>query len=41
VITADAQFRAGKTLPLKKAVDDGIAMGGCEHVQQVVVLKKT
>lgn len=41
VITADAQFRAGKTLPLKKAVDEGIAMGGCEHVQKVVVLKKT
>lgn len=40
VITADAQFRAGKTLPLKQAVDDGIAMGGCEHVQKVVVLKK-
>ncbi len=41
VITADAQFRAGKTLSLKKAVDEGIAMGGCEHVQKVVVLKKT
>lgn len=41
VITADAQFRAGKTLPLKKAVDEGIAMGGCEHVQKIVVLKKT
>lgn len=41
VITADCQFRAGKTLPLKKAVDDGIAMGGCEKIQKVVVLKKT
>ncbi len=41
VITADAQFRAGKTLPLKQAVDEGIAMGGCEHIQKVVVLKKT
>ncbi|MEO1947512.1 MAG: acetate--CoA ligase [Methylophilaceae bacterium] len=41
VITSDGQYRGGKTLPLKKAVDDGIAMGGCEHVQKVVVLKKT
>lgn len=41
VITADYQFRAGKTLPLKKAVDEGIAMGGCECIKNVVVLKKT
>jgi len=41
VITADYQFRGGKTLPLKKAVDDGIAMGGCDCVENVVVLKKT
>jgi acetyl-CoA synthetase len=41
VITADGQYRGGRTLPLKKAVDDGIAMGGCEKVKNVVVLKKT
>ncbi|HNV89139.1 MAG TPA: acetate--CoA ligase [Methylotenera sp.] len=41
VITADGQFRGGKTLPLKQAVDEGIAMGGCNSIQQVVVLKKT
>lgn len=41
VITADYQFRGGKTLPLKQAVDEGIAMGGCECVNNVVVLKKT
>ncbi len=41
VITSDGQYRGGKTLPLKKAVDDGIAMGGCDCVQNVVVLKKT
>lgn len=41
VITADYQFRAGKTLPLKKAVDEGIAMGGCDCIKNVVVLKKT
>ncbi|HQN65280.1 MAG TPA: acetate--CoA ligase [Methylophilus sp.] len=41
VITADGQFRGGKTMPLKAAVDEGIAMGGCECLQKVVVLKKT
>lgn len=41
VITADYQFRGGKTLPLKKAVDEGLAMGGCECIKNVVVLKKT
>ena len=41
VITADGQFRGGKTLPLKLAVDEGIAMGGCECVEKVIVLKKT
>jgi acetyl-CoA synthetase len=41
VITADGQFRGGKTLPLKQAVDEGISMGGCEAVQKVIVLKKT
>ncbi len=41
VITSDGQFRGGKTLPLKKAVDDGIAMGGCERIKHVVVLNKT
>ena len=40
VITADYQFRGGKTLPLKKAVDEGLAMGGCECIKNVVVLKK-
>ncbi|HSI38491.1 MAG TPA: acetate--CoA ligase [Methylotenera sp.] len=41
VITSDGQYRGGKTLPLKSAVDEGIAMGGCESIKQVVVLKKT
>jgi len=41
VITADGQYRGGRTLPLKQAVDEGIAMGGCETLQTVVVLKKT
>ena len=41
VITSDGQFRGGKKLPLKSAVDEGIAMGGCESIQKVIVLKKT
>jgi len=41
VITADGQFRGGKTMPLKAAVDEGIAMGGCNTLERIVVLKKT
>lgn len=41
VITADGQYRGGKTLPLKTAVDEAMAMGGCDSVKNVVVLKKT
>lgn len=41
VITSDGQFRGGKTLPLKQAVDEALVMGGCEAIKQVVVLKKT
>jgi acetyl-CoA synthetase len=41
IITSDGQYRGGKTLPLKQAVDEAIEMGGCESVQKVVVLKKT
>ena len=41
IITSDGQFRGGKTLPLKTAVDEAIAMGGCESIQKVIVLKKT
>jgi acetyl-CoA synthetase len=45
VITSDGQFRGGKTLPLKQAVDEGIAQAktefGYEGIQKVIVLKKT
>ncbi len=41
VITADGQYRGGKTLPLKNAVDEALAMGGCESVKKVIVLNKT
>ncbi|MBB1160824.1 acetate--CoA ligase [Aquariibacter albus] len=40
VITADCQVRGGKQLPLKSIVDDAIAMGGCESVQNVLVVKR-
>ncbi len=41
VITSDGQYRGGKTMPLKIAVDEALAMGGCDSVKNVIVLKKT
>jgi acetyl-CoA synthetase len=41
VLTADEQMRGGKAIALKKAVDDGIALGGCESIKSVVVYKRT
>ncbi len=41
VITADAQCRGGKNLPLKPAVDEGIALGGCESIHSVIVYQRT
>lgn len=41
VITCDGQFRGGKTMPLKVAVDEGIAMGGCDSIEKIIVLRKT
>ena len=41
IITSDGQYRGGKTLPLKIAVDEALAMGGCESIEKVIVLKKT
>ena len=41
VITADGQFRGGREIPLKPVVDEAIAMGGCEHVRNVIVYKRT
>ncbi|KAB0614482.1 acetate--CoA ligase [Castellaniella defragrans] len=40
VITADAQFRGGKAIALKDAVDEAIAMGGCEAVRKVITYKR-
>ena len=41
VITANYQMRGGKELPLKAIVDEGIAMGGCESIQTVLVFQRT
>lgn len=41
VITANYQLRGGKELPLKAIVDEGIALGGCESIKNVVVYQRT
>ena len=41
IITADYQNRGGKELPLKNAVDDAIALGGCNSVEKIIVLNRS
>ena len=41
VITADGQFRGGKALPLKPIADEALALGGCDSVKNVIVVKRT
>jgi acetyl-CoA synthetase len=41
IITSDGQFRGGKALPMKTAVDEALSMEGCESVEKVVVFKRT
>ena len=41
VITADAQCRGGKQLPLKAVVDEAISLGGCDTVRSVLVDQRT
>ncbi len=41
VIAADEQMRGGKALPLKPAVDEAFALGGCEAVRHVIIYKRT
>jgi acetyl-CoA synthetase len=41
VITADQQERGGKHLPLKAIVDEALALGGCDAVEHVLVVKRT
>jgi acetyl-CoA synthetase len=41
VITADHQVRGGKQLPLKSIVDEALALGGCDAVKNVLVVKRS
>ncbi len=41
IITADGQMRGGREIALKPAIDEALAMGGCEGVQHVVVYRRT
>jgi acetyl-CoA synthetase len=41
VITADAQHRGGREIPLKAAVDEALALGGCDVVHSVIVYRRS
>ncbi|MFA6119732.1 MAG: acetate--CoA ligase [Sideroxydans sp.] len=41
VITSDGQFRGGKAMALKPAVDEALSFGGCDMVHSVIVYKRT
>jgi acetyl-CoA synthetase len=41
IITADHQVRGGKQLPLKAIVDEALGLGGCDSVQNVLVVKRS
>jgi acetyl-CoA synthetase len=41
VITADQQVRGGKNLPLKSIVDEALALGGCDSIKNVLVVKRS
>ncbi len=41
VICADGQYRGGKAIPLKPAIDEAFRMGGCDAVRRVVVYQRT
>ena len=40
-ITSDIQYRGGKILPLKAAVDEALNLGGSESIINTVILKKS
>jgi len=41
IVTADGQYRGGREIPLKNAVDEALAMGACPSVTKVVVYRRT
>jgi acetyl-CoA synthetase len=41
VLTADEQMRGGRALALKPAVDEALAMGGCDTIRHVLVYRRT
>jgi len=41
VITADGQMRGGREIPLKPAVDEALALGGCEKIKNVIVYRRS
>ncbi len=41
VITADEGLRGGKAVPLKRAVDDALALGDCACVERVLVYRRS
>ncbi len=41
IVTADGSMRGGKVVPLKTAVDEAMALGDTECVQNVVVFRRT
>ncbi|HVE88835.1 MAG TPA: acetate--CoA ligase, partial [Burkholderiaceae bacterium] len=41
IIAADEQMRGGKAIALKAAIDDAVAMGGCDKVRNVIVYRRT
>jgi acetyl-CoA synthetase len=41
IIAADGGYRGGKEIPLKPAVDEAFAMGGCDAIEHVIVYKRT
>ena len=41
ILASDGQYRGGKAIALKPAVDEAFALGGCDAVRHVVVYRRT